>query len=57
MVQDLGSTNGTYLSREGGPAIRVYGPTWATPGQALWLGARTAIPWERIHSLVEHVRP
>lgn len=57
MVQDLGSTNGTYLSTEKGPAVRVYGPTWMTPGQNLWLGARTVIPWQRVHSLVEQIRP
>lgn len=57
MVQDLGSTNGTYLSRMNGPAIRVLAATWVTPGQNLWLGARTVILWERINSLTQHVRP
>lgn len=44
LIQDLGSTNGTYLERDGG-RIRVWGPTEIAPGDTIWLGGRTAIPW------------
>lgn len=42
-VEDLGSTNGTYLGER--REIRVYGKTRLRPGDVLWLGLRTRIPW------------
>lgn len=56
-VQDLGSTNGTsiQLAMSTTPLtdplsvyrnrIKVYGPTRIFPGDILWLGGRTQIPW------------
>lgn len=45
LVADLGSTNGTYLQRPGQPRVRVREPIQILPGDTLWLGGRTAIPW------------
>lgn len=42
-VEDLGTTNGTLLSR-GGAAIKVYGKTPIQPGDTLTIG-RTQVPW------------
>lgn len=44
-LEDLGSTNGTYLQRGGGPRVKVHGPTLIKPGDTVWLGGRTSIPW------------
>lgn len=38
-IEDLGSTNGTWLN-----GVRVYGPTLMTPGCVVRVG-RTEIPW------------
>ena len=53
-IEDLGSTNGTWLQRAGiprpiHPALlpRVYGPTRITRGDTIWLSKQTAIPWDR----------
>lgn len=43
-VADLGSTNGTYVERNG-HKTKVVGPTELLPGDVLWLGGRTSIPW------------
>jgi pSer/pThr/pTyr-binding forkhead associated (FHA) protein len=45
-ITDLGSTNGTYIQRAGGRLrVQVHAPTRLYPGDVLWLGARTSIPW------------
>lgn len=48
-VEDMGSTNGTYLRRRGdGPlrAARVYGRTPIPEGHRVWVGMRTELPWD-----------
>lgn len=47
LIQDVGSANGTFIQRGTG-RFRVYGPTQIVPGDTIWLGARTAIPWGSI---------
>lgn len=44
-VVDLGSMNGTYLQHSGQRRVRVYALVQILPGDTLWLGDRTAIPW------------
>lgn len=49
-VEDLGSTNGTWLSPIGVPwtgGMRVYHRTQICPGVLLWVGTRMPIPWSR----------
>jgi pSer/pThr/pTyr-binding forkhead associated (FHA) protein len=43
-VEDLGSTNGTYVQR-GSARWKVVLRSDLRPGDVLWLGARTSIPW------------
>jgi pSer/pThr/pTyr-binding forkhead associated (FHA) protein len=43
-LQDLGSTNGTWIVGRLG-RVRVYGPTLLQPGDQIWLGGRTSLPW------------
>lgn len=46
-IQDLGSTNGTWIALPGQSrysGTRVYGPTPLLPGIVVWVG-RTSIPW------------
>lgn len=43
-VEDLGTTNGTYVSAGGGRG-RVYGPTPLFAGNVIWLGIRTPVTW------------
>lgn len=43
-VEDLGSTNGTWLTRPRLGAVRVYGPTKLFPGDEIRVG-RTTVPW------------
>lgn len=45
-VEDLASTNGTFIERPGQQKERVvYQRVRFGPGDVLWLGMRTAIPW------------
>lgn len=44
-IEDLGSTNGTYLQRYGNARVRVYAPTLVLPGDTIWIG-RTGLKWE-----------
>lgn len=47
-IEDLGSTNGTWIQRGGvGPAERVYGSTRVRPGDTIRIG-RTALPWSAV---------
>lgn len=43
-IEDLGSTNGTWLQHGDGPWAQVYGPTLMFPGDRVRIG-RTTIPW------------
>jgi len=43
-VQDLGSTNGTWIMRPSGGQVRVYGKTVLQPGDRVRIG-RTVLPW------------
>lgn len=44
-IEDLGSTNGTFVRRDGSAtALRVWGPTRLYPGDWIQVG-RTEIPW------------
>lgn len=43
-VEDLGSTNGTWLIRPQGGGVRVAGPTKIYPGDRITIG-RTVVPW------------
>lgn len=54
MVQDLGSTNGTWLVMPGIGKHRVYGPAIVSPGAVVWLGASVALSWERLETLMRH---
>jgi pSer/pThr/pTyr-binding forkhead associated (FHA) protein len=53
-IEDLGSTNGTWIQRAfmprpSHPAFlpRVYGRTRIARGDTIWLSKQTAIPWDR----------
>lgn len=54
LVQDLGSTNGTWLVMPSGGRHRVYGPVQVFPGSVLWLGADVALSWERLEALLQY---
>jgi pSer/pThr/pTyr-binding forkhead associated (FHA) protein len=43
-IEDLGSTNGTWIRRPSG-AVRVGGPTKIYPGDEIGIG-RTSLPWK-----------
>jgi len=45
-VEDLGSTNGTHIRREGGTKDHVTVPTQIRPGDTLIVG-RSSIPWAK----------
>jgi pSer/pThr/pTyr-binding forkhead associated (FHA) protein len=55
-VEDLGSTNGTLIERPGTAKERVYQPVRFGPGDVLWLGMGTAIPWGAPPVSGDHVR-
>jgi pSer/pThr/pTyr-binding forkhead associated (FHA) protein len=53
-IEDLGSTNGTWIQRAGEPRRehpsmyeRVLDKTRFRPGDTLWLSRKTALPWDR----------
>jgi pSer/pThr/pTyr-binding forkhead associated (FHA) protein len=53
-IEDLGSTNGTFIQRAGQPTprhpaflARVRGKTRINQGDTIWLTKQTAIPWDR----------
>jgi pSer/pThr/pTyr-binding forkhead associated (FHA) protein len=46
-VEDLGSTNGTYMISGTHGLMRVYGPTRIQPGDKLLLSMRCEIRWTR----------
>lgn len=56
-LQDLGSTNGTFIQRGVMGKFRVYGPTPLLPIDTIWLGGRTSIPWGPILADVLHKGP
>ena len=43
-IEDLGSTNGTYLEHAG-VRRRIQGPALLQIGDVIWLGLRTQLPW------------
>lgn len=53
LVQDLGSTNGTFLMLPNGKhPHRIWKAAVVTPNSTVWLGRDVALSWERLTSLL-----